>query len=910
MAQKRDFNQLNRKASLFRVLVFSTISLTILCGSLIFSHYIDSGKGEKTAATLNKVILGDAKKAPFPRKSGGNAATYQTTSELQILSDSILSIMQSYYVDPDRVNNQLILLALVDVLSKNSRIKARLTSSENRESSDQNTHQISSTYPANEKKISLYNPEASNLKENVTDQELLLQVDQNAFRWSLSHNISHNNLAELYVQITKVLEKFRIKFPLAEGEVPLENRLVSQETPLIIELFSKTLSTLDAHSALLSPQAYRELRQGTEGSFGGLGVLVGIRDHLLTVIKPLPKSPAQRFGIKTFDRIVGINGKDTFGFTLEQLVEYMRGEPGTDVHLSLLRKDAATPIQVHLKREIIQVDSISSEEIVSKKGAYLKINIENFASRTSREVLTAIKNFKNKHHGQLDGLILDLRSNPGGLLDQAVQVADLFLPSGVIVSTRGRREEVEKAGSGIDEMSFPIMTLIDGDSASASEIVAGALQDHGRSLIIGQPSFGKGSVQTIFELPQERALKITIARYYTPSGRSIQNVGIIPDLWLQPIFQKKSNENLLGSYRYKNERYLRNHLEGAKESGTTSLRVPAIKSYYLAASSPDLEYDESSPKELDREREIALLILRKIHSTYKGSPTDLALRASHWLGLAGPEVTSRCNDLDQEAIEWLEKKHDIHWNKPKWFHDGDLASLQILEAEGQATIGDDYKIPFAIKNNSQKQMDRVSIFLRSEHPMFETQEILIGGIGAGQTINGHLRFPIPNTWEPGILALRIGIALDSWPVSSAVANQNLTIGPRKLASIKAWTSLIEEKTGRSNDSLESKEKAKIRVTLENNSQVPASDVVVRVINLSGKQAVLGSAPQSLKSLLPKQTILVDFDIEGSQILHVSSLDFGLQIESQSIKSIYKNHFKINSIPNSDISIKKTQNLGH
>ncbi len=877
MVQKPDIKPNSRRVGLFSTLALLAISIAILCSSIVFSYYIDSGKGEKAAAKLNKVILGNAKKSVFSDKSGAKASAYQTTSELQILSESILSIMQSYYVDPDRVNNHFILLALVDVLRKNSRIKATLTPPDIGESSD---------------------------------QELVLEVDQKVSRWPLARPMSHNNLAELYVQITKVLEKHRIKFPLADGEAPLADSPASRENPLIIELFSKTLSTLDAHSALLSPQAYRELRQGTEGSFGGLGVLVGIRDHLLTVIKPLPKSPAQRFGIKTFDRIVGINGKDTFGFTLEQMVEYMRGEPGTNVHLSLLRKDAATPIQVHLKREIIQVDSISSEEIVSKKGSFLKINIENFASRTSREVLTAIKNFKNKHHGQLDGLILDLRSNPGGLLDQAVQVADLFLPSGVIVSTRGRREEVEKAGSGIDEMSFPIMILIDGDSASASEIVAGALQDHGRSLILGQPSFGKGSVQTIFELPQERALKITIARYYTPSGRSIQNIGIIPDLWLQPIFQKKKNENLLGSYRYKNERYLRNHLEGTKESGTTSLRVPALKAYYLAESTPDLEYDENAPKEFDREREIALLILRKIHSTYKGSPTELALRASHWLGLAGPEVISRFNDLDQEAISWLNKKHEIQWTKPKWFHDGDLVSLQITESDAEATIGDNYKIPFSIKNNSQKQLDRVSIFLRSEHPLFETQEILIGSVGPGQTSHGHLSFLIPNSWEPGILALRIGVAIDSWPVSTAVANQNLTINPRKLATIKAWTKLIEERDGTSNDSLESQEKAKIRVALENNSQVPASDVVVRVINLSGKQAVLASHPQNLKTIPPKQTILVDFDIEASQILHVSSLDFGLQIESQSIKAIYKDHFKIKSIPNSDISIKKTQNLGH
>lgn len=886
-AQKPPVN----KTGILSVVFLAVISCLIAASSLIFSSYIQSNGSQKSAKNRQVSLTESSNKSSRLTKVFSKATSYKTTTDLQVLSDSILSIIQGYYVDSSRVNNHDIFAALVEVLRQNPLIKIELAQKNSLDFVDQNR-----VLP--------------DFKDE--DLELILKIEGNTYKWNPSQYLNNIGLSEFYVEISKILEKHNIMFPLGDGESPVDEQGKAQDPPSLITLYAKTLSSLDAHSALLSPQSYRELRQGTEGSFGGLGVLVGIRNQILTVIKPLPKSPAQRFGIKPSDRIIGINGKYTFGFTLEQMVEYMRGDPGTDVHLSLLRKDASTPIQVQMKREIIQVDSIAVEEILTKSGMFLKINIENFASRTSREVINAIKQFKHQHHGRLDGLILDLRGNPGGLLDQAVQVADLFLPSGVIVSTRGRREEVEKADSGIDEMGFPIITLIDGDSASASEIVAGALQDHGRSLVIGQASFGKGSVQTIFELPQERALKITIARYYTPSGRSIQNVGIIPDIWLQPLFQKQINENLLGSYRYKNERYLRNHLEGAKESGNTSLRVPAIKSYYLTPLGNDAEsdFETSSNKPFDREREIALLILRKLHNTYKGSPSELALRASHWLGLAGPEVTSRCNELDQETNSWLQKNLGISWSKPKGTENSELLSLKILENQAQAIIGEDYKIQFSITNNGTIPIDRVSIFLRSEHPFFETQEMLIGSIGPRQTINGNLRYSVPINWDPGKLALRVGVAIDSWPVSTAVADHLLTIHPKNLATLKALTDLVDENGGILTDILETKERAKIRVTLENTSDVTANEVVVRVVNLSGKQTTVNSQPQTYNKILPGQTTFVDFDVEASQILYGTKLDFGLQVESKSIKTGIKKHFKIKSIPNSAISIKNPQNLGH
>ncbi|NUM88137.1 MAG: S41 family peptidase [Bdellovibrionales bacterium] len=294
------------------------------------------------------------------------------------------------------------------------------------------------------------------------------------------------------------------------------------------------LEALDPHSNFLPPDIYKQLKSDTSGKFGGVGVEVWVpKDGVLTVVNPMEDTPAWRAGIKSGDRIIKIDGTSTKGMSMVEVNSRMRGEPGSKIHITVQRDGAAQPLDFEVRRETINIRSVKHEMLTGKVG-WVKVN--QFQEKSAREIGAAIKDMESK--GKLSGLILDLRNNPGGLLDEAVETANLFVDSGVIVSTIGRDpgdKEVRSAKSGIARLDFPMVVLINGGSASAAEIVAGALKDHKRAIVAGQKSFGKGSVQTVIPLGDDVGLKLTIARYYTPSGTSIQATGIEPDLLLDDL---------------------------------------------------------------------------------------------------------------------------------------------------------------------------------------------------------------------------------------------------------------------------------------------------------------------------------------------------------------------------------------
>ena len=289
------------------------------------------------------------------------------------------------------------------------------------------------------------------------------------------------------------------------------------------------LSNLDPHSAYLEPEDFQELQESTSGEFGGLGVEVGQEDGMLKVVSPIDDTPAARAGIEAGDLIVKIDGQPTKGWSLMQAVDKLRGKPGSPIVLTLVR-EGGKPFDVRLERAVIKVRSVKSE-LLEKGYGYLRIT--QFQINSGEEVGKALARLKKDNGGKLKGLVLDLRNNPGGVLQAAVEVSDHFLDDGLIVYTKGRianselRFSADKADA---SENVPLVVLINGGSASAAEIVAGALQDHKRGVLMGTDSFGKGSVQTVLPLTNERALKLTTALYFTPSGRSIQAQGIVPDI--------------------------------------------------------------------------------------------------------------------------------------------------------------------------------------------------------------------------------------------------------------------------------------------------------------------------------------------------------------------------------------------
>lgn len=333
------------------------------------------------------------------------------------------------------------------------------------------------------------------------------------------------------------------------------------------------LSGLDPHSSYLDASEFSDLKASTSGKFGGLGIEVTLEEGFVRVISPIDDTPAQRAGMKAGDMIVKLNDTPVKGMTLKKAVDLMRGDKGTKITLTVLRKNTPTPLKFKLTREVIQVKSIRPK-LLDKNYGYIRIS--QFQSQSADDMIAAIENLKKESKNNLKGLILDLRNNPGGILEASVKISDAFLDKaqlgykGLIVYTEGRlpgSEIKEVAHDGDMLQGAPIIVLINGGSASASEIVAGALQDHKRALVVGTQSFGKGSVQTVLPLKDNYGLKLTTALYFTPSGRSIQAKGITPDIEIPDIKipeNKQHDEDNDFSVR---ESDLTGHLEskGAKD---------------------------------------------------------------------------------------------------------------------------------------------------------------------------------------------------------------------------------------------------------------------------------------------------------------------------------------------------------
>jgi carboxyl-terminal processing protease len=338
--------------------------------------------------------------------------------------------------------------------------------------------------------------------------------------------------------IYKNIEVFAEVLSLVE-----ENYVEPQDEQKLIQGAIKgMMQSLDPHSSFMTKEEHEDLLIATEGSFSGIGIEITIKDDILTVVSPIEDTPAYEAGIKAGDKIVKIGDKLTNDMTTTDAVKYIRGTKGTEVELTISREGVDKPLVFKIIRDVIPLKSVKSCPLDYDIGY---VRISNFQGKTADDLLIALDSLEEAH--KLKGLILDLRNNPGGLLDQAIKVSDEFLDSGLIVSTKGRSEAQnieESAHKNKKERNYPIIVLVNSGSASASEIVAGALQDNKRALILGTRTFGKGSVQTVLALSDGSGLRLTTARYYTPSGRSIQLSGISPDIEIAyvPQNEKEGNE--------------------------------------------------------------------------------------------------------------------------------------------------------------------------------------------------------------------------------------------------------------------------------------------------------------------------------------------------------------------------------
>jgi carboxyl-terminal processing protease len=403
---------------------------------------------------------------------------------------------------------------------------------------------------------------------------------------------------------------------------------------LIKKAVQGMVRSLDPHSAYLSSEEYEALSEDTKGEFSGIGVVLTIKDDILTVISPIEGTPAHRAGIRAGDVIIRIDGESAYEMSINEAVKRIKGSKGSRLTLTILRKGGGDPIDIELERDDIPLESVKS---ILLPDGYAYVAISNFNENTARDLIKALDEREAERGGVLSGLILDLRGNPGGLLEQSVAVADVFLREGVVVSIRGREgqePQVWGAGDGKHVRDCPMVVLVNGGSASASEIVAGALQDHKRALVLGTPSFGKGSVQNIKPLGDGSALKLTVARYYTPSGRSIQAEGIRPDI--EMAFARLKKERVVQSIK---EKDLKNHLKSGK-----------------------LESERPAPEQTADEPDTGIVKREKL--TMRKTPEAAGAR------IKTLNKGTRVRVLEQMDDDWL-----------KINHDGDTGYIRAFESD-------------------------------------------------------------------------------------------------------------------------------------------------------------------------------------------------------------------------------------
>ncbi len=751
----------------------------------------------------------------------------QETLSSTILIDAILTIVQNYYVDEGRANNEKgLMLSTMSFLQDHYKIGVSLGR-----------------------------------------DKILLKYKNLHKHLDLSGHYSYDRLIQDAVEITKFLQK-----------IPLHILNISEyyevKNPGVFVFLNSLLRSLDPHSSLMDSEDYRELRQGTEGSFGGLGVVVGMQDNVLTVIKPLPKSPAAKAGISGNDRIVFINEVSTFGTSLQNLVQHMRGDPGTEVKLSLLRNGELAPRELRIRREVIQVDSLTeSVKNIGDNRRILEIQIDGFSSRTAEEIAGSIT--RNSERKDLDGIIIDLRGNPGGLLDQAVKASDIFMDSGTIVSTEGRKPEFEIAYRDKSDCQLPVIVIVDNNTASASEILAGALQDNNRALIIGQPTFGKGSVQTVFELPANQALKLTIARYFTPSGKSIQNSGIMPDIWTQPVKEHEDNYDLLGTSRYGSERFLGNSLKNFRPVRS----YPDHKLYYL-------ERDD------DFERNLAYKIFANTYRKYRPEEWVNLKRASYLLAKNSKTIRRTVRNSSSEVTRYLTDEHKIPWNLPSTLKKLPRALLKLPKRNHRnIKEGDFVKIPFLIKNYGNTPLYNTAVYIYSQNSQISAKEKLVGTIPAKGYLKGYFDFEVSLPARENSYHIRMGIASDANPIPGMFQEFNMKVVPSEKPDIEYSLSLVDEQGGLEDGLLEAGESATLEVIVKNNSDITAHNILASLSNFAGQQIHFEKSQIAAKYLKGRSEKRFRFPVKVSKKLISHSLHLGLTIDTKEhLQPFIKNHF--------------------
>ncbi len=591
------------------------------------------------------------------------------------------------------------------------------------------------------------------------------------------------------------------------------------------------LSTLDPHSVLLKPESFNEVKLSTKGEFGGLGIVISIRDGALTIISPIEDTPASRAGLNAQDQIIKINDESTVNMSLEEAVERLRGKPGSKVTVWVKRKKWTESKRFVLMRAIIKIQSVTSELLADAIG-YVKI--KSFQANTFDDLHAHLEGLRARNRGPLAGLILDLRNNPGGLLDQAILISDRFVEKGPLVITVGegnRKREVKSAHGPGTESDYPLAVLVNGGSASASEIVSGAVKNHNRGVIIGEQTFGKGSVQVLYDFKDRSALKLTIAQYLTPGDISIQSRGITPDIEVAHASVEEKDVHLFVHDSSPREKDLDHHLDnpevvspgaGVDEAlaGDEPIRVVHLEEEV----DEDLAAVPEATDEFrsDYEIELAQQILKNARSTDRRKVLEQSR------GLLKRNAVE-----EQRRMAARLKSVGIDWSEGKKGRDGSAAvTLESNLRSGTIKAGEVLSLTATVTNTGPEPLYRVYGVTDSENPLLRNLELVFGKIDPGQARSWTVDVKLPQ--DMASRADLMTLSVRDMNKSLESVSSNLVVSIQEEAKPRfSFRAVIDDRKGGNGDGvLQFGESVELDITVVNGGPGKAYDASATLKNLS------------------------------------------------------------------------------
>jgi carboxyl-terminal processing protease len=614
------------------------------------------------------------------------------------------------------------------------------------------------------------------------------------------------------------------------------------------------LKSLDPHSSLLPPKMFSEFKTQTEGEFGGIGIVIGLKDGELTVIAPLPNTPAGRAGLKPNDKITKIGEEASINMDLTEAVERLRGKVGTKVGITLEREGAPAPIEVTLTRANIKIESVQSHLSKNPEGDVGIIKVKSFQEETLGELNRHLQAMK-KESKNFKGLILDLRNNPGGLLNQAVDVADLFLKKGTIVLTVGAKNqvlEINKAHGNDADEDYPMIIIVNEGSASASEIVAGAIKKNDRGIVIGNQTFGKGSVQSVYALKDGSALKLTVAQYLTPGKASIQSVGITPDIKLIPMSVKQDRVDLVESETFR-EKDLEKHLE----STLTQNNKPAYTlNFFSLSASEDEEENEmqsSYTQEINVKDDFQLHFAEQIllNSAEEGHRI-VALGDTEPILLKNQQTENEkvSKALEGIGIDW--SLTPVTQGKPKA-----AVTFNIQSSQGQALkAGEEVQLELKVHNVGDAPFHRLIAFTKSEHFLLKNREFIFGKINPGETKSWKvpLKVPAGSLSREDAVTFSFREGNDLIPEDFQTALQTVPLDrPNYAYRMEIHDDGAYGSKGDGDKKIEAGEGIILKLLVENRGPGTSQKTIVNLKNLQGQGIFVSHGRSKLETLAPGES---------------------------------------------------------